>query len=286
MSVQPGSSPSSNPLARAVRGVGAVTDARIRWTADELRTLGGMTYLFVDATIWSLRPLFSRTARFRVAALFEQMTRVGVDSIGIVVMVQMFIGCILALQLAPTLQQYGQIDQIATVVAIAMVRELGPMLTAVVLSGFAGASIAAEIGAMVESEEIKALRAHALDPIHFLVVPRFMATVMMTVGLTLIANAVGIFGGFLTSWGALGIPPQIYMDMTQGALTLSDLVTGLVKAGVFGVLVSMIACYEGLNVSGGAAGVGRATTVTVVKSIVGVIGTDALFTASFYALGL
>jgi len=214
------------------------------------------------------------------------MVRVGVRSIGIVCLVQMFIGAILALQLAPTLESYGQLDQIATVVAIAVVRALGPLITAIVLRGFAGASIAAEIGAMVEAEEIKALRAHALDPIRFLIVPRFLATVTMIVGLAAIADIVGVTGGMLTSWVALGIEPQSYIDLTQTALVTKDFVTGLVKAGVFGVLISMIACYEGMNVSGGAEGVGSATTATVVKCIVAIIGMDAVFTTVFYVFEL
>jgi phospholipid/cholesterol/gamma-HCH transport system permease protein len=214
------------------------------------------------------------------------MVRVGVRSIGIVMLVQVFIGAILALQLAPTLESYGQLQKIADVVAIAVVRELGPLITAIVLSGFAGASIAAEIGAMVEAEEIKALRAHALDPIRFLIVPRILATVVMIVGLAVIADVIGVLGGLLTSWAALGISPTTYLEGAQAALFIKDFVTGLVKAGVFGLLISLIACYEGFSVSGGAVGVGNATTATVVKSIVALIGMDAVFTAVFYAFEL
>jgi phospholipid/cholesterol/gamma-HCH transport system permease protein len=163
---------------------------------------------------------------------------------------------------------------------------LGPLLSAIVLSGFAGASIAAEIGAMVEAEEIKALRAHALNPIRFLVVPRFLATVVMLTGLAVLADVVGVAGGLLTSWSVLGIRPQMYLENTRLALAYKDFLTGLVKAGVFGMLISMIACYEGLNVRGGAEGVGRGTTATVVKSIVALIATDCMFTTVFYLFGL
>jgi phospholipid/cholesterol/gamma-HCH transport system permease protein len=155
-----------------------------------------------------------------------------------------------------------------------------------VLSGFAGASIAAEIGAMVESEEIKALRAHALDPVHFLVVPRYLATTLMLVGLAVVADVVGVIGGLGTAWAVLDIQPAVYLDYTREALVQKDFYTGLIKAGVFGWLISMIACYEGLTVSGGAVGVGRATTSTVVKSIVALIGTDCIFTSMFYLFGL
>ncbi len=183
------------------------------------------------------------------------MVRVGVCSIPIILLVQGFIGIILALQMAPTLEAYGSLDRVANIVGIAMVRELGPLLSAIVLSGYAGASIAAEIGAMVEAEEIKALRAHALDPIRFLVVPRFLATVIMLVGLSVIADVIGVAGGLMTSWLVLDIRPAIYLENTREALIYRDFYTGLIKAGVFGVLISMIACYEGLSVRGGAEGV-------------------------------
>ena len=288
MSTAPAGSPSSRPgvVVRAVEAVGAAAATGLRAAASSVAAVGGMAYLFYDCLGVCARTLLGRKSRVSGESLATQMVRVGVRSIGIVCLVQIFIGAILALQLAPTLESYGQLQQIATVVAIAVVRELGPLITAIVLSGFAGASIAAEIGAMVEAEEIKALRAHALDPVRFLIVPRFLATVMMIVGLAVIADIVGVTGGLLTSWAALGIDPQSYLDMTQTALVTKDFVTGLVKAGVFGVLISMIACYEGLNVSGGAEGVGSATTATVVKCIVAIIGTDAVFTAIFYVFEL
>ncbi len=270
---------------RSVSSIGELADHQLNKAHTSVSSVGGVTLLLAQTLKWSWRSVFESGVRLRKKALFEQMVRIGVESISIVMIVQVFIGGILALQIAPTLEKYGQVEKVADIVAIAIVRELGPMLTAIVLSGFAGASIAAEIAAMVESEEIKALRAHALDPIHFLIVPRFWASVVMIVGLTVIADVIGITGGLLTAWGVLDISPNAYLDATQQALVLPDLITGLFKAAVFGGLVAMIACYEGLNVHGGAAGVGRATTTTVVKSIVAIIGTDAVFTATFYSLG-
>ncbi len=275
-----------SPVKQAVEGVGALADHQLRQGAGLIRSFGGMAYLFADTLGCCFRGFFRPGVRLGRAALTTQMRRVGVYSIGIVVIVEFFIGSILALQLAPVLQSYGQVDQVAVVIAIAVVRELGPLLTAIVLSGFAGASIAAEIGAMVEAEEVKALRAHALNPIQFLIVPRFLATTVMIIGLTVIADIVGVLGGCLTSWGVLGVSPQVYLDLTQAALDVRDFVTGLVKAGVFGMLIATIACYQGLNVSGGAVGVGRATTATVVQCIVAIIGMDAVFTAVFYKFGV
>lgn len=253
---------------------------------EGVRYLGGAAYLLHDAGRWLARSFFTRRAKMNYATLAGQMVRVGVRSIPIILLVQVFIGIILTLQMAPTLESYGSIDSVANIVAIAMFRELGPLLSAIVLSGFAGASIAAEIGAMVEAEEIKALRAHALDPIRFLVLPRLVATVIMLVGLAVMADVVGVAGGLLTAWGVLDIHPSTYLENTRIALVYSDFITGLVKAGVFGMLIAIIACYEGLNVSGGAEGVGRATTATVVRSIVSLIATDCVFTASFYLFGL
>ncbi len=286
----PPSMPSSRFKPSKVRGaiesVGAAGDRSINHVGQFVRSVGGMAYLLGDTIRWATKGLFVRRLKFGWGSLIDQMVRVGVKSIGIVVLVQAFIGCILALQLAPTLESYGQLEKIADVVAIAIVRELGPLITAIVLSGYAGASIAAEIGSMVEAEEIKALRAHALNPIRFLIVPRFLATTIMIVGLAVIADTVGICGGLLTSWAALGISPETYLDSTQNAIVVRDFITGLSKACIFGMLVSMIACYEGLSVSGGAVGVGRATTATVVKSIVAIIGMDAVFTSIFYVFGL
>jgi phospholipid/cholesterol/gamma-HCH transport system permease protein len=273
-------------LRRIVEAVGAAVATFVDGIANFVREIGGMTYLLADTVAWTFRTLTGRRARFSGSAMVDQAVRVGVRSIGIVMLVQAFIGCILALQLAPTLDSYGQLERISEVIAIAIFRELGPLITAIVLSGFAGASIAAEIGAMVEAEEIKALRAHAIHPIRFLIVPRVLATVVMIVGLAVLADAIGVTGGLVTSYFALDIPPETYLEGTQLTLSFKDFLTGLVKAAVFGGLIAIIACYQGLNVKGGAVGVGNATTATVVKSIVGIIGMDAVFTTLFYAFGL
>ncbi len=272
-----------------VKTLEAIGERTARWarSVDALFVfIGGATSLIGETLQWVVRSVFLREVRLGREKLLSQMVRVGIRSIPIVALVQVFIGIILALQMAPTLRDYGQIQRIADIVAIAIFRELGPLLSGIVLSGFAGASIAAELGAMVEGEEIKALRAAALNPVRFLVVPRFLATVIMLVMLTVIADIVGVFGGFLTGTVILNIDASQYLAYTRDALTHLDFITGLVKAGVFGVLISVIACYEGLRVSGGAEGVGRATTNTVVKSIVALISTDVLFTAIFYAFDI
>lgn len=269
----------------AIAGVGQAVISTARGVAGGVHYIGGLAYLLWDTAAWATRGLFFPSVKFGRPALVHQMVRVGVRSIPIVFVVQIFIGIILALQMAPTLQSYGSLDRVANIIAIAVFRELGPLISAIVLSGFAGASIAAEIGAMVEAEEIKALRAHALDPVRFLIVPRLLASVLMMVGLAVMADVTGCFGGFLTSWGVLDIRPATYISNTYDALTYRDFLTGLVKAGVFGMLIALIASYEGLNVKGGAEGVGRATTATVVKSIVALIASDCFFTGAFFLFG-
>jgi phospholipid/cholesterol/gamma-HCH transport system permease protein len=247
--------------------------------------LGGLTLLIGDTIHWIYRTFVRREVTSGRENLFAQMVRVGIRSIPIIVLVQTFIGIILALQMAPTLRAYGQIERIADIVGIAVFRELGPLLSGIVLSGFAGASIAAELGTMVEGEEIKALRAAALNPVRFLVMPRFIATVVMLTLLIVIADVVGVFGGFITATTVLNISPDRYIAATRAALIPKDFLSGLFKGPIFGLLISMIACYEGLNVSGGAEGVGRATTNTVVKCIVALISADVVITSLLYAFG-
>lgn len=285
------SSPETEPTVASrarelVERVGEGTVETGKSLRQGISQIGGLSYLTVDSVRWTLRGLFVPKIKLGRSSLAAQMVRVGVRAIPIVCLVQLFIGVILALSMAPTLDMYGQIDTVAVIVAIAVFRELGPLISAIVLSGFAGASIAAEIGSMVESEEIKALRAHALNPIQFLVVPRYLATLLMLTGLTVVADVMGVLGGWGTSVIVLGVDAATYVQLTQDAVTHKDFLTGLVKAPVFGLLISMIACYQGLNVTGGAEGVGRATTNTVVRSIVALISTDCVFTSVFYVYGI
>ncbi|MBE7508294.1 MAG: ABC transporter permease [Planctomycetia bacterium] len=277
---------SEGAMVRAVESVGRGVIGQARSWSGFLEFIGGLCYLLVDTGKCIYRATIKREVRLGAPNLFAQMVRVGLRSIPIVALVQIFIGIILALQMAPTMIRYGQLEQIATIVAIAMARELGPLLSGIVLSGFAGASIAAELGTMVEGEEIKALRASALDPIRFLVMPRFLATVIMLAVLTVIADIVGVLGGMITGTLILGIDADRYLAVTQTAVTATDYLTGIGKAPLFGLLISMIACYEGLNVTGGAEGVGRATTNTVVKCIVALITADVILTSIFYAFGI
>src|SRR5688500_2015163 len=247
--------------------------------------VGGLGYLMLDTARSVRLALFGkRGRRLGWENLWAQMVRVGVRSVPIVMLVLFCIGAILALQMAPVLKEYGAVSRVADIISIAVFRELGPLVGAIVLTGFAGASIAAEIGTMVVSEEIEALEAQAISPIRFLVVPRVLATTVMMVCVAVVGDLVGVFGGLFVGKTLLGLDASQYLTRTFDAIRVRDFVTGLVKAGVFGALISSLACYLGLGVTGGAQGVGVATTRTVVLTIVALITVDLLFTATFYAL--
>lgn len=250
-----------------------------------LSYIGGLFIMTVQTAGWVWCGTVMRTVRLGRPALYSQFVRVGVRSIGVIALVNGCIGLILALQMATPLADYGAKENVATIVAIAVVRELGPLLCAIVLTGFAGASIAAELGTMVVGEEIEALQAHALNPIRFLVVPRMVTTTLSLVVLCVFGDLIAIGGGYAISVFALDIPSGVYYGNTIEALDVVDFFTGLWKAAVFGLMIGAIGCYNGLAVSGGAAGVGRATTNTVVHSIVSVIVVDLIFVAIFYQLG-
>jgi phospholipid/cholesterol/gamma-HCH transport system permease protein len=248
--------------------------------------IGGLGYLLRDTAAATGKALFGkRGRRLGWRNLWAQMDRVGVQSIPIVSLVLFCIGAILALQMAPILREYGMVPKVADVISIAIFRELGPLMAAIVLTGFAGASIAAEMGSTVVSEEIEALQAHAIDPIRFLVVPRVLATAIMLVCVAVVGDLLGVAGGLVVGRFVLGIGHEQYITHTFEALKLRDFITGLFKAGVFGIVISTLACYLGLGVTGGAQGVGRATTRTVVLTIVALIAIDLVINGVFYFLG-
>ena len=265
-------------LVRGLDGGGAIC-------LSTMAIIGGVWYLLRDVAKWIVRAITNKRVRFGRAALVTQMARVGVRSVGIVMLVCGCVGVILALQMKPPLADFGQTDKIANIIGVAIFRELGPLISAIVLTGFAGASIAAEIGTMVVGEEIEALEAHALNPIRFLVVPRVLATTIALVLLTGIGDLTAVAGGGFMTVTFLDVPYELYKSNTLSQLEPYDFISGLIKAGIFGVIISSLACFHGLHVTGGAAGVGRATTSTVVHSVVAVIIADLMFTSIFFAIG-
>ena len=199
--------------------------------------------------------------------LMEQMASLGVNSVAIALLTSSTSGAVLALYFAPFLKQYGAEGFTGAVVALAISRELGPVLTGVVVAARAGSAIAAELGTMKVTEQIDALRALAVSPIQYLVVPRILAAVIMVPLVCALADAAGIFGGYLLS-NSEGVPPATYLNSMKQFLDPSDFIKGVLKTVVFGLIITLVGCHQGLATRGGATEVGRATTNAVVLSIV------------------
>ncbi len=275
-------STSAGPRPRGWLGLIESLGARLR---TGLSAIGGVVFLTADALSIIFAWLLRRGRLGRVAVV-SQIVRVGVRSILITSLVSGAVGLILALQLAPPLDEFGSKPLVANIISVAVLRELGPLIGAIVLTGFAGASITAEIGTMVVGEEIEALEAHALSPIRFLVVPRVLATLVSMTALSVISSAVSIASALTISVVALDIPFATFWQNMIAQAKVIDFITGTAKGSLFGLLIGSIACYNGLTVTGGAAGVGKATTGTVVQCVVAIVLADLVFTAVFYALKL
>jgi phospholipid/cholesterol/gamma-HCH transport system permease protein len=255
---------------------GGVTDALTY--VGSLASLGGRAAY--DSFIG---PFLGKPVRLRRAV--SQAMDVGVRALPILSLITFFIGLILALQGAYELRRFGAINYVAATVAISMTRELGPLITAIVVIGRSGSSFAAEIGTMRVTEEIDALETMAISAVDFLVAPKFVAMVVMVPCLTIWANAMGILGGSLFGVWQAGFTFVRYMQVSVDALILRDITTGLIKSVIFGATITAVGCLEGLSTGVGAEQVGRATTAAVVKSIFLVILEDVVFTALFFFVG-
>jgi phospholipid/cholesterol/gamma-HCH transport system permease protein len=238
--------------------------------------LGGISNLTLQTIYQAVMPPYKK------GRIFEQAKKAGFDSLPIVSLIALFIGFIFALQTAYFMQRIGSELYIASLVALSIVRELGPVITALVVAGRVGAAITAELGSMQVTEQIDALEAIGTNPVKYLVVPRFIALSLMVPLLTLYADAVGILGSYLICVFRLGISSTIYLRVTAEALWYKDLFSGLIKTVSFGMIIAIVSCFEGFNVRGGAEGVGRSTTRSVVFSFIMIIAADCLFTALFY----
>ena len=225
-------------------------------------------------------PQLTRDRRWNL--ITDQMNKVGVDSFPLVFLTALFTGVVLALQSAYQLQKLSATTYIGSLVALSMTRELGPVLTALVIAGRVGAAITAELATMRVTEQIDALETLSTDPVKYLAVPRMVALLIMLPVLTIYADMVGILGGYIVGVYKLGIGSSLYMNMTWDPLRIKDVLTGLFKSGVFAAIISSIACFEGFSTSGGAEGVGRSTTLSVVISFILIITADCFFTALFY----
>ena len=232
--------------------------------------------------------LFAAAKRPRTVHLRELgalMERAGANSVPIVIVIHFLIGAILGLQGAMQLHRFGADAFLANLVGLSVVRELGPLMTAIVVAGRSGAAYAAELGTMQVGEEVDALRTIGQDPQRFLVFPRVLALFLVVPLLTAIADLVACLGGMFIGMVELGIPPVTYMRQLQSAVVMSDVGTGLLKSGFFAVLIGLVACQRGLQTRGGAQGVGSSTTSAVVVVLFGLVGLDAVFTMVFRLLG-
>src|SRR6185312_5494081 len=214
---------------------------------------------------------------FRWSMLFAQTDRTGVGSIPLVLMVSFFLGLTMALLTGYQLQKFGTERLVPTLISIAFTRELGPLLTGIVLAARIGAAYTAELGTMQVSEEVEAIEAMGIGPLRFLVAPRVLALFLLMPCLSTIANLAAIFASSLISYAYFSIAWVYFLDLVKDALLIRDIITGVLKSLMFGLLIATIACYRGLNVTGGASGVGVATTSSVVTAITIVIGFDTLY---------
>ncbi len=245
-------------------------------TVGVVNYAGGAAILFVKTIFWiPVPPFFARQT-------VQQMVKAGVNSLPIASLTSFFIGVVMAFQSAYQMHKVGAEIYIPSLVSISMTREIAPILTALVVAGRVGASIAAELGSMKVTEQIDALEALATNPVKYLVVPRFLALFIMLPVLTVYADVIGIFGGYLVSVYKLGLTHSIYIKMSFDPLVQKDIFTGLFKTLIFACIISTISCFEGMKVEGGAEGVGAATTRAVVVSFILVIAADALCTMVFY----
>jgi phospholipid/cholesterol/gamma-HCH transport system permease protein len=208
------------------------------------------------------------------ADVLDQMDVIGVGSLPIILLTGFFIGGVMVINTAAQFQRFGEAALTGDVVAIALVRELGPTITALLVAGRNGSGIASELGSMVVTEQIDAMRALGTDPVRKLVVPRLLAMIIVLPLLTAISDLVGLFGGFLVSYFTLHLSGSEFWHRSINALLPGDLVQGMVKPLVFAVIIATVGCYQGLRARGGTEGVGRATTTAVVVASVAILVSD------------
>jgi phospholipid/cholesterol/gamma-HCH transport system permease protein len=253
-------------------------------TAAERSTTGALGFLG-EATN-AFKQLLLGRAQFRRADLFHEIQEAGTRALPIVTLISVLLGMIMGFVGGVTLRKFGATTYVADLVAIAMVRELSAIMTAIIMAGRTGSAYAAELGTMRVSQEIDALVTMGIPPIEFIVLNRLLALSLMMPLLYIYANLFGIMGGGIVAVKVLGITPQQYFEEIKGSLTLTTFVIGIVKSAVFGVLVAICGCLAGLRAGRSAAAVGEAATRAVVSSIVWIIVTDGVFAVVCYLLGI
>lgn len=241
-----------------------------------IEEMGRIMMFFVETVGWIFRPPLN------LRNIFKQMVEIGVNSAGVVIIMASFTGMVLALQSYTGFKRFNAESLVGTVVALSMTRELGPVLTGLMVSGRVGASMAAELGTMRVTEQIDALLTLATNPVKYLIVPRFIAALIVLPVLTVIADIVGIAGGYFIGVKLLGANPTVYIKRTKEYLEMDDIYGGLLKAAVFGIIIALIGCYQGFYTKGGAEGVGIATTRAVVLSSMLILISNYFITAFLF----
>ena len=247
-----------------------VRDAGLRYVAELRQAL-------TQATLQLVRGPWRRLDETLVG-----IVRIGIGAAPLVALISFLIGFILALQAAPLLRQFGQSIRVADLVGVSITREIGPLLTAILVAGRSGSSLTAELGTMKVSEELSALEAMGIQPVGYLIAPRVRAMMIALPLLTVMADVVGIVGGMVVGMTALDISINAYLDETISAVKVRDALGGLVKALYFGIVIVSVAAHQGLATTGGSRGVGRFVTRSVVQAIIWIIVVDAVFTTILY----
>lgn len=231
-------------------------------------------------TMGSALPFVGNRYRWRESV--RQMLQIGVDALPMVSLMAVCTGFILAMQGASELRRFGAVHYVIDLVSVGFTRELGPLLTAIAVSGRSGSAFAAEIGTMKVTEEIDSLRVMALEPIEFVLAPKYLATLISVPCLSILSNLCGILAGGLFMFFSTHLSPTLYLRGVLESIQLRDVITGLIKSVAFATIIAQVSCLEGFRVRGGPDSVGRSTTSAVVKSTFLVIVADAVFTAIFY----
>ena len=258
------------------KGSGSIAENLGRFSYDYLEEAGRILLLLTQALIW----LFRTPLRWR--ASLKQMEEIGVNSVPVTLITATFTGMVLALQSYIGFKRFNAETMVGTVVALSMVRELGPVLTGLIVAGRAGSEMAAELGTMKVTEQIDALYTLAVDPVPYLIVPRIIAGIIMLPVLTVLADFIGIFGGYLVAVKMLHANPVIYIRRTFDFMEWRDIYIGLFKSSCFGLIISTIGSHKGLSTEGGAEGVGKATTGSVVLSSMLILISDYILTALLF----
>jgi phospholipid/cholesterol/gamma-HCH transport system permease protein len=249
-----------------------------------LRHVSSVTWLLVNTGREMGDHMLMGRFPFRVSIFFAQTDRAGVGSIPLIALVSFFIGLTMALLTGYQLATFGQERLVPPLVAIAFTRELGPLMTGIMVAARIGAAYTAELGTMTVAEEIEAIEAMGIGPLRFLVSPRLLAVILLMPCLVVVSDLTALLGAALISNWAFGIPHRVFGETAIDSLLIRDIISGVLKSFLFGLIIGLVSCYKGLTVRGGAAGVGDATTSSVVTAITTVIGFDTLFNIVLVAL--